>query len=228
MLCGSMRTIVLLAFVLGALTPASADSIRCRFGPGATPAVTAPNKPHGSQIPIDTIVVAMQENRSFDHYFAQLRLQGQPHVRRVPKNASNPDPTNPSGPPIPRFHETSYCECADLDHSCTTAICGIHRQGKKPEVAADEIARKGDGESFLVALDKNSGEVVFETSTNIPEAPNQGSVSAPLAVKDKIIIGTAGKNETGRGFVAGAVTFGHNLFSGLVVKIDRDFFCRLG
>jgi alcohol dehydrogenase (cytochrome c) len=54
----------------------------------------------------------------------------------------------------------------------------------------------------LVALDKNSGEVVFETSTNIPEAPNQGSVSAPLAVKDKIIIGTAGKNETGRGFVA--------------------------
>jgi alcohol dehydrogenase (cytochrome c) len=54
----------------------------------------------------------------------------------------------------------------------------------------------------LVALDKNSGEVVFETSTNIPEAPNQGSVSAPLAVKDKIIIGTAGKNETGRGVVA--------------------------
>jgi ethanolamine ammonia-lyase small subunit len=29
---------------------------------------------------------------------------------------------------------------ADLDHSCTTAICGIHRQGKKPEQAADEIA----------------------------------------------------------------------------------------
>jgi len=54
----------------------------------------------------------------------------------------------------------------------------------------------------LVALDKNSGEVVFETSTNIPEAPNQGSASAPLAIKDKIIIGTAGKNETGRGVVA--------------------------
>src|SRR6266700_1529051 len=31
----------------------------------------------------------------------------------------------------------------------------------------------------LVALDKNSGEVVFEVSTNIPEAPNQGSSSAP-------------------------------------------------
>ena len=27
----------------------------------------------------------------------------------------------------------------DLDHSCTTAICGIHRQGKHPETAAREI-----------------------------------------------------------------------------------------
>jgi len=30
---------------------------------------------------------------------------------------------------------------ADLDHSCTTAICGIHRQGKRPEAAAAEIAQ---------------------------------------------------------------------------------------
>jgi ethanolamine ammonia-lyase small subunit len=29
----------------------------------------------------------------------------------------------------------------DLDHSVTTAICGIHPQGKRPELAAAEIAR---------------------------------------------------------------------------------------
>jgi len=28
-----------------------------------------------------------------------------------------------------------------LDHSCTTAVCGIHRQGKPPEAAVGEIAR---------------------------------------------------------------------------------------
>jgi ethanolamine ammonia-lyase large subunit len=28
-----------------------------------------------------------------------------------------------------------------LDHSCTTAVCGIHRRGKAPEVAVAEIAR---------------------------------------------------------------------------------------
>src|SRR5437870_13032384 len=110
-----MRTLLRLAFVPGARTPASADSIRCRFGPGATPAVTAPKKPHGSQIPINTIVVLMQENRSFDHYFGQLRFQGQPHVRRIPpSSASNPDPTNPSNTPISRFNQTHYCEVADL------------------------------------------------------------------------------------------------------------------
>src|SRR5437763_1554444 len=112
-----MRTLFALAFVLGALVPASAQTLRCRFGPGATPVVTAPRKPHGAQIPIDTIVVAMQENRSSEHFFAHLRFQGQPHVRRVPRNASHPDPTNPRGPPISRFHQTRYSEVADLDHA---------------------------------------------------------------------------------------------------------------
>jgi ethanolamine ammonia-lyase large subunit len=29
----------------------------------------------------------------------------------------------------------------DLDHAATTAVCGIHRQGKPPSVAAEEVAR---------------------------------------------------------------------------------------
>lgn len=29
----------------------------------------------------------------------------------------------------------------DLDHACTTAICGIHPRGKPPEAAADEVVR---------------------------------------------------------------------------------------
>jgi len=28
-----------------------------------------------------------------------------------------------------------------LDHSCTTAVCGIHPKGKAPETAVAEIAR---------------------------------------------------------------------------------------
>ena len=60
--------------------------------------------------------------------------------------------------------------------------------------------------------------MVFDVSTSIPEAPNQGSSAAPLAVKDKIILGTSGRNETGRGFVAAyAADTGKLLWKFLVV-----------
>src|SRR5690348_16446090 len=96
----------------------------CTFGPGTLPSQSAPRLPHGDQIPIDTIVVLMQENRSFDHYFGHIHDEGQRRVRAVPRNASNPDPTDPSGPPVRRFHETRYCEVADLDQSWS----GTHRE----------------------------------------------------------------------------------------------------
>lgn len=106
-----------------ALAPAARaeKAPRCTFDAGALPAT---GRLHGAAIPIDTIVVLMQENRSFDHYFGQLHFQGQKRVKRVPANASNPDPTNPSGPPIRPFHEDAYCASADLDHSWS----GTHRE----------------------------------------------------------------------------------------------------
>src|SRR5439155_5416965 len=68
-------------------------------------------------MPIDHVVVVMQENRSFDSYFGQLHFEGQPKAIGEPKDASNPDPTDPGGPPIKAYHKTNYCEVADLDHS---------------------------------------------------------------------------------------------------------------
>jgi phospholipase C len=95
-------------------------SPRCRFEAGAVRI----RRPHGAQIPIDTIVVMMQENRSFDHYLGQLHFEGQPHALAEPAGTSNPDPTSPTGPPIVAFHQTRYCEVADLDHSWN----GTHRE----------------------------------------------------------------------------------------------------
>ncbi len=70
-----------------------------------------------AQIPIDHVVVLMQENRSFDSYFGQLHFEGQPHSMPEPPGAQNPNPTNPTGPPIHVFSKTQYCEVADLNHS---------------------------------------------------------------------------------------------------------------
>ncbi len=72
---------------------------------------------------IEHIIVVMQENHSFDNYVGRLHYEGQPAAEGLPSNASNPDPLNPSGPPINVFHAGTLCSVADLDHSWN----GTHR-----------------------------------------------------------------------------------------------------
>jgi phospholipase C len=82
----------------------------------ATALLTAciPKNPHN--LPIDHIVVLMQENRSADTYLGRLNAFGQPDYPAEP-TTGNPDPLNPTGPPIVPFHKTTYCESSDLNHS---------------------------------------------------------------------------------------------------------------
>ena len=55
----------------------------------------------------------------------------------------------------------------------------------------------------LVALDKDSGQVVFDVNTTAADVlPNQGHSAAPLAIKNMIVIGQANRNENGRGYLA--------------------------
>jgi alcohol dehydrogenase (cytochrome c) len=53
----------------------------------------------------------------------------------------------------------------------------------------------------LIAVDKNSGETVFDVNTAIDGLAGSGHSAAPLAVKDKILVGSTGRNESGRGYV---------------------------
>lgn len=73
-------------------------------------------RPNPNNLPIDHIVVMMQENRSADHYFGQLSTLGQPGYEVEPLTG-NPDPTNVLNPPIVPFHKTNYCEVFDLSHT---------------------------------------------------------------------------------------------------------------
>ena len=78
----------------------------CTFKAGDLPGVSlAKDAPLGSQIPIDTIVVIMMENRSFDHLLGNLQSM-QPDADVAPLDATNPDT---DGTPISRFHQTAYC-----------------------------------------------------------------------------------------------------------------------
>jgi phospholipase C len=83
----------------------------CTFKKGALPSQTLSTTSRlGAQIPIEHIVLVMQENRSFDHYFSNLTHGG---VRVAPRDASNPDL---DGMPVERFHMQKYC-VRDPDHS---------------------------------------------------------------------------------------------------------------
>src|SRR5690348_12422603 len=77
---------------------------------------------HGTTAPsgidkIQHVLILVQENRSFDDYLGQLTYEGQPGATGERPNTSNPNPLAPNGPRIGAFHQTSYCESADLNHS---------------------------------------------------------------------------------------------------------------
>ena len=60
-----------------------------------------------NNLPIEHVVLLMQENRAADTYMGQLSVEGQPAYEAEP-NTGNPDPTNPMGPPILPYHKTNY------------------------------------------------------------------------------------------------------------------------
>ncbi|MEZ4221273.1 MAG: alkaline phosphatase family protein [Polyangiaceae bacterium] len=81
----------------------------CQYGSGLTTTDTiGPQVPHGDALPFEHIIVLMQENRSFDHYFSSLPAYGVTDVDVASPTATNPDPSA-AGTPVPRFHETRYC-----------------------------------------------------------------------------------------------------------------------
>ncbi len=90
----------------------------CEFKAGALASETlAGDAPLGDRLPFDHIVLVMQENRSFDHYFSKLSHGG---VVVGSPDATNPDST---GAPVKRFHETRYC-IEDVEHAWNPS----HRQ----------------------------------------------------------------------------------------------------
>ena len=80
----------------GALRPsdpvAAAQRAACAFDRGALPIDTlGASAPLGDEMPIDTIVVLVQENRSFDSYFSHLgRYAGRSDIEAAPDSTTNP------------------------------------------------------------------------------------------------------------------------------------------
>ena len=91
---------------------------RCGYARGALPADTlGAGAPVGTDIPVDTIIVIIQENRSFDHYFAHLgKYAGRSDIDGAPDTATNPDTIGTSpGATHPFQHASRFCTL-DTNH----------------------------------------------------------------------------------------------------------------
>jgi len=105
---------------------ASADRAACKFARGALPDETLGNAvPVGKEMPIETIVVLMQENRSFDHYYGHFgKYAGRTDVASAPENASNPDRVGPVSSGSHAWHRAPHYCILDTNHGWT----GSHTQ----------------------------------------------------------------------------------------------------
>ena len=94
-------------------TGAGSPTPDCSRGAGSLPDPSRPPGTADPSIPIEHIVILMQENRSFDHYFGQLNQFGyNGEVDGLTEEMSNPDI---DGTPIAPFHQSLYCT-DDTDH----------------------------------------------------------------------------------------------------------------
>jgi phospholipase C len=103
---------------------ATAERLRqgCRFQRGAMPAeTTGAEIPMDGDIPIKTIIVLMQENRSFDSYFGHLAKYAASKgialdLEAAPEDASNPaDTSDPASARHPWQHGKNLC-VSDTNH----------------------------------------------------------------------------------------------------------------
>ena len=107
---------------------AAADRAACKFARGALADETlGASVPVAKDIPIETIVVIVQENRSFDHYFGRFgRYAGRSDIESGIDDATNPEnPSDPSSPKHARKRGEHVC-FSDTDHSWEASHAQYH------------------------------------------------------------------------------------------------------
>ena len=173
----------------------------CTFGPGAWPAETVGREvPLGSQMPIDHILVVMQENRSFDHYFRKLPQAGQTDVDVAGDDWSNP---NAQGMPVRFQHDTERC-IEDVAHGWNS----VHRQFNNGAMDGFVVTNDPHGERGLTYFDQT-------------DIPFYYALATTFAMGDRYFSSLLGPTGPNRLYLMAGTSFGlaHN---NLVAQDLRD------
>jgi phospholipase C len=178
-------------FVLVAMT-VLATTVTFASAPGAD----AKNARRGRDgiTKIDHIVVLMQENRSYDHYFGLLHDEGQPHSANEPRRG-NPNPLAPHEKIRP-FVQPNMCEVADLAHGWDAT----HREidgGRMDGFTAQNVDPKDPTGSRAMGR-YDSGALPFYYA-----------LANEFAVADRYFASVPGPTFPNRFYLLAASSFGH-------------------
>ena len=168
--------------------------------------------PDGAKIPIDTIVIIMMENRSFDHYFQDLPNSpgwtagdGGPtasptSVDVAPAGASNP---GIDGTPVPFAHGTQLC-FADTNHGWD----GTHQEINGGKMDGFAVANDGTHEDpMLGPPDFLSGARALTYYTKA-DLPFMYWAAENFAIGDRYFAAVPGPTWPNREYLYGATSWG--------------------
>lgn len=172
----------------------------CTYAAGALPAETQGDSfPNGAEIPIDHVVVAMMENRSFDHYFQKATEIGL-DVDVAPDDFQNSDP---DGQPVSIFHDDLYC-FVDTPHSWGS----VHDQINGG--AMDGFVTTAEGSHELPAagtLDMLEGDRAMGYYTR-DDLPLYYWIAENFAIGDRYFCSVAGGTWPNRMYLFAGTSFG--------------------
>ncbi len=126
---------------------AKAQRAACAFARGALPAETfGKGTPVDAEIPIETIVVVMQENRSFDSYFGHLgKYAGRSDIESAPDTTTLPDKAGGAPAPANAYQHAPHACFLDTNHEWS----GSHTEWNGGKNDGFVEANQGWGESSL-------------------------------------------------------------------------------
>ena len=138
-------------------TPPIADSLAderaaCKFTKGAKVLTTLGfTDAMRAALPIKHLIVVMNENRSFDHYFGKLADEGQPEAEGFPSTFSNKDR---SGAAVKPYHAATTCISPDPPHGWTP----MHNKwnaGKMDSFVTESDSATNNGHFVMAYYDKS-------------------------------------------------------------------------
>ena len=162
-------------------------------GSGAGTAAADRPEGHGRQLPhlgdLQHIVVLMQENRSYDHYFGALHREGQPASEAEPTTARRSSAIVP-------FHQRAACEVEDLNHSWTGTHAEIDKGRMDGFIAQNLVGADPTGSRAMGYYDATDLGFYY-------------GIAKTFGVGDRYFASVPGPTYPNRFYAVAGTSFGH-------------------